>query len=235
MDLMDVIMSAKLGRGGGGGGTTDHSQLTNRDAEDQHPIGAITGLTEDLASKQEQIDAIVSKSDVVDVVDTYSDLLAYDTSTLAPNDIIKVLEDGSLNNAKSYYRWVVTEGEGDWDLVASESVNAPILRRYAGYERYLLPGSVYFITEEPSYSAFEFATPSYNEDFEVTFIATGVTSLSFTAPYGFILGDETGFAGLSEENTLTLSNLTATTIYELSFKYLCDNYIGMLMKEWPTA
>ena len=26
------------------GGTTDHRELTNRDADDQHPIKAITGL-----------------------------------------------------------------------------------------------------------------------------------------------------------------------------------------------
>ena len=30
----------------GGGGSGDHTQLTNRDAADQHPIGAITGLGE---------------------------------------------------------------------------------------------------------------------------------------------------------------------------------------------
>ena len=36
---------------GGGGGTADHTQLANRDASDQHPIGAITGLQEALDSK----------------------------------------------------------------------------------------------------------------------------------------------------------------------------------------
>lgn len=35
---------------GGSGGTSDHSLLTNRSLADQHPISAITGLTEDLAS-----------------------------------------------------------------------------------------------------------------------------------------------------------------------------------------
>lgn len=30
------------------GGTTDHRALTNRDADDQHPIKAITGLIEKL-------------------------------------------------------------------------------------------------------------------------------------------------------------------------------------------
>lgn len=37
--------------GGGGGGTTDHTQLTNRDAANQHPISAITGLQGALDSK----------------------------------------------------------------------------------------------------------------------------------------------------------------------------------------
>lgn len=39
-------------QGGGGGGTTDHNQLTNRDAENQHPISAITGLEDALNNKQ---------------------------------------------------------------------------------------------------------------------------------------------------------------------------------------
>lgn len=37
---------------GGTGGTSDHSKLSNRDAADQHPIGAITGLEEALDGKQ---------------------------------------------------------------------------------------------------------------------------------------------------------------------------------------
>lgn len=38
----ELIAAVKLG--GGAGGTNDHSKLSNRDAADQHPIGAITGL-----------------------------------------------------------------------------------------------------------------------------------------------------------------------------------------------
>ena len=41
----DTIFSLPAG-GGGGGGTVDHRQLSNRDADDQHPIKAITGLQE---------------------------------------------------------------------------------------------------------------------------------------------------------------------------------------------
>lgn len=38
--------------GGGGEGTTDHRALTERDAADQHPMSAITGLTSALAGKE---------------------------------------------------------------------------------------------------------------------------------------------------------------------------------------
>lgn len=39
-------------KAGGSGGTADHSKLTNRDAADQHPMSAITGLVDTLAEKQ---------------------------------------------------------------------------------------------------------------------------------------------------------------------------------------
>lgn len=41
----------------GGGGTADHRQLTNRDADNQHPISAITGLQAELGWKQNKLTA----------------------------------------------------------------------------------------------------------------------------------------------------------------------------------
>lgn len=54
---------------------------------------------------QTQIDAIVAGSDVKDIVGTYADLQAYDTSKLGDNDIIKVLQDETRQYATTYYRW----------------------------------------------------------------------------------------------------------------------------------
>lgn len=54
---------------------------------------------------QGQIDAISASSDVVDIVGTYAELQAYDTQHLKDNDIIKVLQDETQNNATTYYRW----------------------------------------------------------------------------------------------------------------------------------
>ena len=69
-------------------------ETTNRENTD-------TGL-------QRQIDAITASSDVKDIVGTYAELEAYDTSTLGNNDIIKVLKDETHDNETTYYRWNTT-------------------------------------------------------------------------------------------------------------------------------
>lgn len=44
----ETLLSAVNASGGGEGGTADHRFLSNRDAEDQHPIKAISGLEEEI-------------------------------------------------------------------------------------------------------------------------------------------------------------------------------------------
>lgn len=70
---------------------------------------------------QSQIDAISASSDVIDVLGTYQDLQNYDTSHVKANDIIKVLQDSTHDNAQSYYRWVITDHTGAWQYVGSEA------------------------------------------------------------------------------------------------------------------
>lgn len=49
--------------GGGGGGTGDHTELTNRDAPNQHPISAVTGLEDALDGKQPSGDYLTEEAD----------------------------------------------------------------------------------------------------------------------------------------------------------------------------
>lgn len=78
---------------------------------------AIQNVVDTAANElQEQIDAITSASDVFDVVGTYAQLQAYDTSTVPVNDIIKVLQDETRDNAMTYYRWNGTS----WVFIGSE-------------------------------------------------------------------------------------------------------------------
>lgn len=55
-----------------------------------------------------EIETIEAASDVVDVVGTYAELQAYDTSTLHDKDLIKVLQDETRDDAITYYRWSTT-------------------------------------------------------------------------------------------------------------------------------
>ena len=70
------------------------------------------------AGLQEQIDAIVASSDVVDIVGTYAALQAYDTSKLHDNDIIKVLTDETRDEATTYYRW--DADTSTWSYIGAE-------------------------------------------------------------------------------------------------------------------
>lgn len=70
------------------------------------------------AGLQEQIDAIVASSDVVDIVGTYAALQTYDTSKLHDNDIIKVLTDETRDDATTYYRW--DADTSTWGYIGAE-------------------------------------------------------------------------------------------------------------------
>ncbi len=66
-----------------------------------YTVNEVDRLITDL---QNQISYLGSKSAIRDVVSTYSDLQAYDTSSLVTGDIIAVLKDESKNNASTYYK-----------------------------------------------------------------------------------------------------------------------------------
>lgn len=105
----------KMENGEEGGGTLNFNELDNRpkyagelmtgDTDIPSVSAETTARQEADNGLQQQIDAITVSSDVTDVVGTYADLQAYDTSKLKDNDIIKVLQDESRNDETTYYRW----------------------------------------------------------------------------------------------------------------------------------
>ncbi len=103
----------------------------NNTYDDTQIVNDITNLQSGLSGEilnrenadnnlQSQIDAITVSSDVIDVVGTYQELLDYDTQHVKANDIIKVLQDSTHNQALSYYRWVIVNHIGSWVYVGSE-------------------------------------------------------------------------------------------------------------------
>lgn len=66
-DTIDVEMSS-----GGGGGTTDHRKLKHREDSDQHPISAITDLSNTLSRKMDEgeVDAM-SNQDIENLLNSF--------------------------------------------------------------------------------------------------------------------------------------------------------------------
>lgn len=56
--IEDVRNEIASSGGGGSGGTTNHAVLTNRDAENQHPISAITGLADSISEIEKELNNI---------------------------------------------------------------------------------------------------------------------------------------------------------------------------------
>lgn len=119
----DVISATDTTYSAGSGldldGTT-FSVDTNTIATVQDVTNEATTRENSDANLQGQIDALTVSSDVIDVLGTYQDLQNYDTTHVKENDIIKVLQDSTHNNAMSYYRWVTTGNAGSWVYVGSE-------------------------------------------------------------------------------------------------------------------
>lgn len=101
--------------------TNNYNDLSGSIASNTQAISTETTNRQNADNNlQSQIDAITASSDVTDIVGTYAQLQAYDTSTLPPNSIIKVLQDEHQNDETTYYRWVITGGVGAWVLIGEE-------------------------------------------------------------------------------------------------------------------
>ena len=109
--------------------TYTKSEVYNKEETDSLVNNAVGTVSNDLQIEEEarqnadvnlqnQIDSIVASSDVVDIVGTYQELLNYDTTHLGDNDIIKVLDDSTHNNATSYFRW--KKSTSTWQYIGSE-------------------------------------------------------------------------------------------------------------------
>ena len=71
-------------------------------------LDAINGRVESL---QDELEELENNPDVADIVDTYADLEAYDTSTLTDKDIIRVLNDETHDGDSTYYRYSTATGQ----------------------------------------------------------------------------------------------------------------------------
>lgn len=77
----------------------------------------IRGVAERIMNLEDEVHEWQDNPDVADIVDTYADLQAYDTSTLTDKDIIRVLNDETHNGESTYYRY--NKATDSWTYIGS--------------------------------------------------------------------------------------------------------------------
>ena len=100
-----------LGHGGSVDGITGSGNTKTQDYL-VDAIGRLQGI-------QDEVDELKNNPDVVDIVDTYADLQAYDTQHLSDNDIIRVLADETHSGNSTYYKF--NKQAGTWTFIGEIS------------------------------------------------------------------------------------------------------------------
>lgn len=105
----DTKTEALLNILGNGGDVTVYQGCCNTKTQ-QYILDAIDRVQ----SVEDEVKELKNNPDVVDIVDTYADLEAYDTSILTDKDIIRVLSDSTHDGNSTYYRWNATTSQFDF-------------------------------------------------------------------------------------------------------------------------
>lgn len=93
-DLLDIL--------GNGGNASEYDRRCCNTKTQNYILDAIDRMN----TVEEDIEELKNNPDVVDIVATYADLQAYDTSKLTDKDVIRVLADENHDGDSTYYRYI---------------------------------------------------------------------------------------------------------------------------------
>ena len=106
----DTKTEALLNILGNGGDASDYRGCCNTKTQSY-----ILDAIDRVQNVEDEVEELKNNPDVVDIVDTYADLQAYDTQHLSNNDIIRVLADETHSGNSTYYRF--TKNPDTWTFI----------------------------------------------------------------------------------------------------------------------
>lgn len=133
----------------GNGGSADEFRGCCNTKTQQYILDAIDRVQ----NVEDEVEELKNNPDVVDIVDTYADLQAYDTQHLSDNDIIRVLADETHSGNSTYYKF--NKQAGTWTFIGEIAVGGGGVKELTsadynwptnnpdGVAMWLLPDGVY--------------------------------------------------------------------------------------------
>lgn len=110
----DTKTEALLNILGNGGDASEYKGCCNTKTQNY-----ILDAIDRVQNVEDEVEELKNNPDVVDIVDTYADLQAYDTQHLSNNDIIRVLADETHSGNSTYYKFNKTAGT--WTFIGEIS------------------------------------------------------------------------------------------------------------------
>jgi len=110
----DTKTEALLNVLGNGGDASQYKGCCNTKSQSY-----ILDAIDRIQNVEDEVEELKNNPDVVDIVDTYADLQAYDTQHLTENDIIRVLQDETHSGNSTYYRF--TKNPDTWTFIGEIS------------------------------------------------------------------------------------------------------------------
>lgn len=108
----DTKTEALLNILGNGGDASSYQGCCNTKSQSY-----ILDAIDRIQNVEDEVEELKNNPDVVDIVDTYADLQAYDTQHLTDNDVIRVLNDETHDGESTYYRF--TKSSNTWTYIGT--------------------------------------------------------------------------------------------------------------------
>lgn len=183
----------------GNGGSGDEFRGCCNTKTQQYILDAIDRVQ----NVEDEVEELKNNPDVVDIVDTYADLQAYDTSKLTDKDIIRVLADETHSGNSTYYRF--TKSSNTWTFIGEVSGGVNVVQTTGT--------SITDVMSQNATTSMVFADPGTNKKVRIGNINTNGNSSVSIGSGGSASGNYSIQIGSSTANSAFSIAIGGSSVY----------------------